>query len=1083
MTACASCGADNPENARFCNQCGAPLAAAAPAAGAAYTPRHLRDGALRAAGAVAGERKRVTVLFADIKGSTRLAAQAGVELWHEVLDRFFGLLTQAVHRYDGTINQYTGDGIMALFGAPVALEDHALRAAHAALDMQQAVRRYADELRLAHGLNLSLRIGLNSGEVVVGRIGDDLRSDYTAQGPTVNLAARIEQLCEPGRVYVSQATAQQLEGYCRLRALGAAQLAGHDAAQSVFELEDAGGRHERLQRSLARSGSPFLGRAAELARLQHALDDVRGGHGRVVAVVGSAGLGKSRLCHEFVERCARGGVAVHRCSAVPYARRVPLLPIRDLLRGRLGVPAGASDEQARQWIAGALTLEVSDAAALLPHVFGFLGIAEHGGAAMGEAQGAAQEQMLERLAQFLCCGGKPRVLLIEDLHFLDPATEAFIVQLGRVAAREHCLLLLNYRPDYGAAALRDVLGETLDLRPLADTDLEDLARTLLGADRSLAPIVATLVQRAGGHPYFVEEAVLALADGGWLEGSARAWRLVKPIDEWPLPDSVQALLAARIDRLDDARRALLQAAAVIGRHFDAALLAAVLGDDAARVDGQLLALERDGFTRGDGENWEFAHPLLQEVAYRGQLESRRRVVHGELARLLEARHGAMEPPRELSLRIARHWRGAGNWGAAGQWGLVAARWLSMRNFATATEQCRTTIADLDRAGRDDPQLARSGALARAMLIRLAQFAPIASDEIETAYAEAQQLMPADDVAGRAELLMSYGNRQLHLGRVDAAAGLHEQAIAMALAHGQPQVVNRFRVAYLMSFNAAGRLRQIIELLDRAGDDWRTRPVDNENFMSRAYYGLMLGWMGRLDESRAHLHAAMEVAARDRSVSMSWMHASLVDLALLGGEFAPALSAAATAMQRAEESGSPFMRAIALRALGLALGLNGRRDEAVDALREALPMVAPGGLAHLYEANVLATLALVEQEAGDAAEAERAALAACASARASGSRVWEILATLVWLRLPVQPGRHDEAARAIVRVDELLAFTGAEGFRPWLHLARAHWSASAGQAEAATAAAHAAFLAIGAPAYAGKAAMLLLDRQQAVAASI
>lgn len=1069
MNACATCGAANADGARFCNQCGTALSAASVAtpSAASYTPRHLRDGALRAAGAVVGERKRVTVLFADIKGSTRLAEQAGVELWHEVLDHFFSLLSEAVHRYDGTLNQFTGDGIMALFGAPVALEDHALRAAHAALDMQQAVRAYADELRLTQGLNLSMRIGLNSGEVVVGRIGDDLRSDYTAQGPTVNLAARLEQLCEPGRVYVSRATAQQLEGYCRLRALGGAQLAGYDQTQDVFELEDAGIQHERLRRTLARSGSPFLGRAAELGRLQNALRDTQAGPGRVVAVVGSAGLGKSRLCHEFVEHCARSGIAVHRCSAVPYARRVPLLPIRELLRSRLGVPVGATDEQARQWIAGALTLQVSDAAALLPHVFEFLGIAISGVAAMGEAQGAMQEQMLDRLAHFLCCGDEPRVLLIEDLHFLDPATEAFLIRLARAVAHERCLLLLNYRPDYSAAVLRELSCDTLLLNPLSDSDLEGLARTLLGADPSLSHIISTLVQRASGHPYFVEEAVLALADGGWLTGSPRAWRLARPIAEWPLPDSVQALLAARIDRLDEPHRALLQAAAVIGQRFDGELLAAVMADEITRVDCGLQRLEALGLLRNDDDDWSFGHPLLQEVAYRTQLESRRRLVHGELARLLELRHGAMEPARELSLRITQHWRGAGDAARAGLWGIVAARWLSMRNFATAVEQCRTAIADLNRVERDDPQLCRAGALARAMLIRLSQFAHVDHEELEAAYVEARQLLAADDVAAHAELLMSYGSRQLHLGRVDIAAGLHQQAIDMAMAHGQPQVINRFRVGYLMSFNAAGRLRQIIELLDAAGDDWRTRPVDAENFMSCAYYGLMLIWMGRLDDARQHLHPAMEVANREQGLSMSWMYSGLVDLALLNGDFASAMAPAEQGMQRAEQSGSPFMRAIALRALGLALGLNDRYADGVDALKEALPIVTQGGLAHFFEANVLATLALVQQRAGQLRDAEQSAHAAIESAQRSGSRVWEILATLVWLRLPAVAPRRAEAESALTRVEALLDFTGAEGFRPWLHLARAHWDESAVATERYMALAREAFRAMNAPAYADK----------------
>ncbi|NKF23713.1 adenylate/guanylate cyclase domain-containing protein [Solimonas marina] len=1065
MKACTSCHAQNAVDARYCNQCGTRLGddGAAPAV-AAYTPPHLRDGALRSAG-IAGERKQVTVLFADIKGSTRLAEQAGAERWHAVLDRVFTLLGQAVHRYDGTINQYTGDGVMALFGAPLALEDHALHAALAALDMQQLVRRYADDLRLAHGLNLSMRIGLNSGEVVVGRIGDDLRQDYTAQGPTVHLAARLESLCEPGRVYVSQASARQLEGYCRLRALGAAQLPGYDQPQAVFELEAVERSPARLRRSLARSDSPFLGRQHEFERLRAALQAVSDGRGRVLAVVGDAGLGKSRLCHEFTEQCARDGIVVHRCSAVPYARRVPLLPVRELLRSRLGVPATADDAQARQWIAGALALEGSEAVQMLPQVLEFLGIAEAPLRGAVEAPADLQARMLDLLAEYLCCGPR-KVLLVEDLHFLDPATEAFLERLAQAARRASCLLLLNYRPQ--AVLARIEVDETLRLRALDDADLRALASTLLGPHPSLQAIVDTLVTRAAGHPYFVEEAVLALADGGWLQGTPRAWTLGRALDAWPLPDSVQALLAARIDRLAPALRALLQTAAVIGQQFDAALLAAAAREDLHAVEAQLQALADAGLVRAEADHWSFVHPLLQDVAYRTQLDVARRAVHATLAGLLERRHGAADAPHEVSEQpceaataIAYHWRRAGEMARAGRWGLHAAQWMQARNFDTATELCRTAIADLDRAG-DDLQVRAAGVRGRAMLIRLSQFSAVDDDEIERAYRDAQSLA-ATDAAGQIELQLSYGNRQLYLGRADAAAQIHEQAVTRAMASGQAALINRFRLTVLMSFHGAGRLRQVLTLLDRAGDDWRSRPVDAENYMSRAYYGMMIGWMGQLDAARTHLRDAMQVAAVENGRAMSWMHQGLVDLALLSGEFSAALPAAETGMRIAADAGSPFLRALALRAYGLALALDEQCDEAVDALREALPATAPGALAHAYQAPTLATLALVEQLSEHDAVARQLAQQACHSARAAGSRVWEILALLVWLRGVGDSASRDEIGTALQRVRELLDFTGADGLRPWLSLAEAQHDPA--NAAALAERARAGFVAIGAQAYA------------------
>jgi len=255
VTECRSCGAQNPPEARFCNQCGTRIEApsAKPAkTPQSYTPPHLVERVLKGRAAMQGERKRVTVLFADIKGSTQLAEAAGAEAWHDILDRFFAILATAVHRYEGTVNQYTGDGIMALFGAPLAHEDHAQRACHAALEMQAQVRQFADGLRLARQLNLSMRVGLNTGEVIVGRIGDDLRMDYTAQGLTVNLAARMEHICEPGRVYLSRYTAALVEGYFRLRELGEMTVAGVEQPVEVFELEGEGALRSRLERGLAR---------------------------------------------------------------------------------------------------------------------------------------------------------------------------------------------------------------------------------------------------------------------------------------------------------------------------------------------------------------------------------------------------------------------------------------------------------------------------------------------------------------------------------------------------------------------------------------------------------------------------------------------------------------------------------------------------------------------------------------------------------------------------------------------------------------------------------------------------------------
>ena len=353
---CGQCGQSLRPEARFCDACGTPVASAsAPAApeGPArtprdYTPRHLADKILRSQSALQGERKQVTVMFADVKGSMELAEELGAEAWHLILDRFFEILSEGVHRFEGTVNQYTGDGIMALFGAPIAHEDHAQRACFSALHLHDKLRGYADELRRTRGVSLSTRIGLNSGDVVVGKIGDDLRMDYTAKGHTVGLAQRMESRAASDSTYLTEHTARIVEGFFALRALGAFELKGVRDPTEVFALEGLGELRTRLDRSRARGFSRFVGRAEEIEQLDAALERTLEGRGGVVGVVAEAGVGKSRLCLEFVERCRARGIPVYEAHCPSHGKAIPLLPVFELLRGLFGLQEGDSEQFARE---------------------------------------------------------------------------------------------------------------------------------------------------------------------------------------------------------------------------------------------------------------------------------------------------------------------------------------------------------------------------------------------------------------------------------------------------------------------------------------------------------------------------------------------------------------------------------------------------------------------------------------------------------------------------------------------------------------------------------------------------------------
>ncbi len=549
-----------------------------PRSPAAYTPGHLADKILQSKSALEGERKQVTVLFADVQGSMELAEQLDPEEWHRILDRFFQILTDGVHRFEGTVNQYTGDGIMALFGAPIAHEDHAQRACYAALQLTEELRRYAGDLRMRKGLNFSARIGINSGEVVVGKIGDDLRMDYTAQGQTVGLAARMEQIAEPGTAYLTAHTAALVAGYFDLQDLGRFRVKGVREPIAVCQLRGVGRLRTRLEASRARGFSRFVGRADEMAALEAALARAVAGNGQVVGVVAEAGTGKSRLCYEFAERCRAAGLAVDEAHCVAHGKGIPFLPLLEYLRSYFRIIDRDGAQAAREKIAGRLLLLDSELAETLPLLFDFLGVPDPERPAPRLEPEARQRQLFALLRRMTHARSRrePAVGVFEDLHWTDGGTDAFLANYVEAVAGTRTLIVLNFRPEYHATWMQKSYYQQLPLLPLGPEATAELLRELLGADPPLAPIAERIQQRTGGNPFFIEEILQSLVEAGHLEGSRGAYRIARPVGDEALPATVQAVLAARIDRLDAREKAVLQTAAVIGKEFAEPVLRRVL---------------------------------------------------------------------------------------------------------------------------------------------------------------------------------------------------------------------------------------------------------------------------------------------------------------------------------------------------------------------------------------------------------------------------------------------------------------------------------------------------------------------------
>jgi len=667
--ACPRCTAINPRGQKFCDACGESLSSvgSSPARDArAYTPRYLVDRILTTRGALEGERKQVTVLFADLVDSMRLAERLGAEEWHRVLDRIFEIFSAGIHRFEGTINQFTGDGVMALFGAPVAHEDHARRACHAALSAMDELHAYAGTLR-ARGIELSVRMGINSGEVVVGKIGDDLRMDYTAQGHCVGLAARMEQLAAPGTVLLTESTARLVEGFFALADVGSRIMKGVSAEIRTFELRGIGSRRTRLDGSGLRGLSRLIGRQTELTWLDGILARAMESNGQVVGVIGEAGVGKSRLCLEFIQRCRARGVATNEVHCPSHGATVPWLAMRDLMRGYLGLAPDAAADSVRRSVEQQLLALDAGFANAVPLVLEILGVA---------ASGHPPERTAPQAATFmrrffrLQSMSRPGVLFLDDAHWMDRASEELVQVIAASVRGTPTLLLANFRPEYKPAWIGGPHYHQLALAPLGEEASRELLRDLLGSDDSLGELSARILERTGGSPFFTEEVVTALAASGSLLGERGAYRLATPVETLALPATVQALLSARIDRLGERAKDLLQVASVIGKQFDEPLLQEVSGlGDRHDLDAALGTLQDEEFFRlvtlSPRPEYAFKHPLVREVAYSSQLGERRARVHAAVATALEKLRS--DRLGEYASLIAHHWEASGMRFEAARW--------------------------------------------------------------------------------------------------------------------------------------------------------------------------------------------------------------------------------------------------------------------------------------------------------------------------------------------------------------------------------------------------------------------------------
>jgi predicted ATPase/class 3 adenylate cyclase len=667
---CPKCGISNSSAFKFCYECGADLKSLKETISIdhsrpySYTPKFLADKILTTRSSIEGERKLVTVLFADVANYTVMAEKLDPETVHQIMDGFFNILVHETHRYEGTINQFTGDGVMALFGAPVAHEDHAQRACHAALSIQKAIEDFGAKVYKDYGTSFKMRIGLNSGPVVVGTIGDDLRMDYTAIGDTTNLASRIENMARPGTSLVSSHTHRLAKDFFEFNSLGKMAVKGKEVPQEIFELIKTGEVDTRIAASAAKGLTRFVGRKNSMAALMKAYEKAQSGSGHVLGIVGAAGVGKSRLILELRSLLSEGNYTFLEGRCFQYGGAAAYLPILDILRSYFRIKEGDQESLIKKNMKEKILQLDEKLQGVLPAFHELLSLEiEDAGYQKFEPQ-QKREKTFESLRDLFVCESqnRPLILVVEDLHWIDKTSEEFIRYMIGWLANTHILLILLYRPEYTHTWGSKSYYSQIGLSQLTSQSSAELIQAIL-YDCNIEPGLETLIlNRSAGTPLYIEELTHSLLENGSIQREKNQCFLAIEPKDIQIPDTIQGIIAARMDRLEENLKRTMQVASVIGRDFAFRILQTVTGKGEElksyllNLQGLEFIYEKSLFPELE---YIFKHALTQEVAYNSLLQKRKREIHRKIGKAIEQLYA--ERLEEFYEILAYHFVQAEGW--------------------------------------------------------------------------------------------------------------------------------------------------------------------------------------------------------------------------------------------------------------------------------------------------------------------------------------------------------------------------------------------------------------------------------------
>ncbi len=1017
---CGSCGTELPPTSKFCNECGAAVATAT-------TP---------------AEYKQVTVLFADVVHSMDIAAAVGPERLREIMAELADHCAVVVQRYGGTVDKFTGDGIMAVFGAPVALEDHAVRACLATLGVQEEAKRLAVTVRERDGVELQLRVGLNSGEVIAGEIGSG-PFGYTAVGEQVGMAQRMESVAPPGGVMLSASTARLVEGAANLGDAELVQIKGADAPVPARRLLSMGERP-----AVGRAESNLVGRRWEMSAVEGLLDRAVDGHGAVVEVVGPPGIGKSRLVRDVAAIAAGREVEVFSAYCESHASDVPFHLVARLLRAAIGV-RGLDGPAARNRVRSRVP-DADPEDVLLFH--DLLGIAEPD-VELPKIDPDARRRRLTALVNTASLARHtPTVYVIEDAHWIDEVSESMLAAFFTVIPQTPSLVLITYRPEYRGTLSRVPGAQSIALAPLSDSETAALVSELLGSDSSVGALGQKIAERAAGNPFFAEEIVRDLAERGVLRGNRSAYELTADAAQVSVPPTLQATIAARIDRLDPAAKQTLSAAAVIGTKFSRGLLE-TLGIDPVLEDlvrGEFI--DQITFTRQP--EYVFHHPLVRTVAYESQLKSDRAELHRRVAAAIEAR----DPPtgEENAALIAEHLEAAGDSYAAYGWHMRAATWATNRDITAAWLSWERATRIADALPAEDPNRAATRIAPRTMLCGSAWrvHEHVAGDRFD----ELRELCTAaGDKAslaiGMAGLVMDHALED----RLREASQLASEAMALIESIGDPTLTVGLSFPLATAKGESGEWPDVLRWSQRVIDLADGDPSKG-NFIlgsplalaltTRAIARYQLGRPGWRDDQRHAPAMARSADPMSHATVVAYVYFTAIPAGVLRPDDA-AVREIDDALRIAERSGDDLALAMAQITLGVAL-VHRRTAADRDRGHKLLAEVSDVFLCQGHNLSVLPVLevyvARERARRGDHDDAVPLARAAVDHLFRGGRLLgWGVAATGVLVETLLDRGAEGDVVEANAAIERLAAAPADEGLvirEIWLLrqralLARAH----------------------------------------------